>query len=71
MLADVAQLVEHSLRKGQVVGSTPTIGSNTILVFCFFCYNSAIMQNLRTNKKVRLAVIIVLLVIAGYLYFTI
>ena len=25
--ADVAQLVEHSLRKGQVVGSTPTIGS--------------------------------------------
>lgn len=24
--ADVAQLVEQSLRKGKVVGSTPTIG---------------------------------------------
>ena len=25
--AYVAQLVEHSLRKGEVVGSTPTVGS--------------------------------------------
>ena len=27
-LADVAQLVEQSLRKGKVVGSIPTIGSS-------------------------------------------